>query len=148
MNSKIVPPLAVIAAAAALATAGCRTAADVVQEDITASLTGSQVVPRGGDGDGSGRFEMQFTNLPDNMCYELEISAIDPPDAAHIHRGARGRAGPPVVTLQAPDDNDSGGCITIDRALATEIETNPPNFYVQVHNRQYPGGALRGQLTR
>ena len=67
--------------------------------------------------------------------------------AAHIHRGAAGVAGPPVVTLDPPDDNDSDDCDTVDDALVDEIRTNPGGFYVNVHTADYPNGAIRGQIV-
>ena len=67
--------------------------------------------------------------------------------AAHIHRGAAGTNGPPVVTLDAPDDNDSDDCDTADDALVDAIRANPSAFYVNVHTTDYPNGAIRGQIT-
>ena len=32
-------------------------------------------------------------------------------------------------------------------ALAQEILSSPEDYYVNVHNAEYPGGALRGQLA-
>ena len=38
----------------------------------------------------------------------------------------------------------SGGSVG---ALAQEILSSPEEYYVNVHNGEYPGGALRGQLA-
>jgi hypothetical protein len=82
------------------------------------------------------------------VCYEISVSKIAPATAAHIHEAPAGRSGPVVVTLEAPTDGSSEGCIdTEDAVLAAEItSTDPANYYVNVHNAEYPSGAVRAQL--
>ena len=128
--------------------AGCETVADAVAEGVTASLTGAQEVPGPGDPDGSGTAEVTVVNATANVCYDLNVRNIAPATAAHIHRGGPTVAGPPVVTLEAPTDGGSEGCITVPATLADEIGANPAAFYVNVHNDEYPNGAIRGQLAR
>ena len=139
---------ATLALVAGLALAGCETVADAVTQGMTASMTGAQEVPGPGDTDGSGTAEITIVDATDNVCYDLNVRNIGPATAAHIHRGARGVAGPPVVTLEAPTDGGSEGCISAPGALADEIEANPAAFYVNVHNAEFPDGAVRGQLQR
>jgi hypothetical protein len=139
---------AALALVAALALAGCETVADAVKQGMTASMTGAQEVPGPGDADGSGTAEITIVDATDNVCYDLNVRNIAPATVAHIHRGAQGVAGPPVVTLEAPTDGGSEGCISAPGALADEIEANPAAFYVNVHNAEFPNGAVRGQLGR
>ena len=82
------------------------------------------------------------------LCYELSVSGIAPPaTGAHIHEAPPGEAGDVVVTLQPPTtDGFSSGCVEVGRALAKDILKNPSDYYVNVHNAEYPAGALRGQL--
>lgn len=133
---------------AATGLAACETVGDVVGSGLSARLTGTEEVPGPGDPDGAGLAEVTIVDRTDNLCYEVSVSNIEPATAAHIHRGARGVAGPPVVTLDAPADGESNACLSVDSALADEIARNPAGFYINVHNAPYPNGAVRGQLRR
>ena len=68
--------------------------------------------------------------------------------ASHIHRGGPTTAsGTVVIPFNQPFTNGlSSGSATITPALMSELVGNPGNFYVNVHNTQFPGGAIRGQL--
>ena len=133
---------------AALSLGACQTVGEVVGEGMRATLHGAEEVPIRGDPDGTGVAEITTVDRTDNLCYTLAVRNIEPATAAHIHRGARGVAGPPVITLDAPTDGESNGCLSVASSLVDEIERNPNNFYVNVHNARFPGGALRGQLRR
>jgi hypothetical protein len=75
------------------------------------------------------------------------VRAIGPATVLHIHRGAAGSVGPPVVTLATPDAaGHSQGCAAVDPGLAREIGLRPYDFYVNVHTEAHPTGAIRGQL--
>jgi hypothetical protein len=51
------------------------------------------------------------------------------------------------VPFEAPGWEGFGeGCAAADPALALDIVMNPWNYYVNVHNPDYPPGAIRGQL--
>ena len=137
----------ILAGAAALA--GCETVAQVVGDEYTANLSGAAEVPGPGDADGWGRATVDLNPTIPQVCTDLEVRDIlVPATAAHIHRGAAGVAGPPVVTLDAPDDDDSDNCVTISEELAVQIRTAPGDFYVNVHTTDFPNGAIRGQLAR
>ena len=137
-----------LALAAGLALAACETVGDAVGEGLQADMIGAQEVPGPGDPDGSGRAEITTVDRTDNLCYTVTVTGIEPATAAHIHRGRRGVAGPPVVTLDAPADGESRGCLSVPSALVDEMERAPGAFYVNVHNARYPNGAVRGQLRR
>jgi hypothetical protein len=103
-------------------------------------------VPNPGDPDGSGTAVIRVNPGQSEICYDLQVSGIAPATAAHIHEAPAGRAGPVVVTLEAPADGSSSGCVAVDREQAKEILEDSSDFYVNVHNAEFPGGALRGQL--
>lgn len=64
---------------------------------------------------------------------------------AHIHVGDENSAGPVVQDLVAPTNGYASGCVDND-ALAAALDADPDNYYVNVHNSEYPAGAVRGQL--
>lgn len=121
---------------------------------LTAELDGRQEVDStatnmGIVGDPNGRGEVYVFGVDASratLCYVLLVDKIAPATAAHIHRGAQGTNGPVVVNLARPEDGNSADCVTPGETLAQEILANPSRFYVNVHNADYPGGAVRGQL--
>ena len=142
-----------LAAIVALAIAGPASAAKLAGADqggrqLTTTLTGEQEVPVEGDPDGIGFATVTVNPGQEVLCYELEVSGIALAMAAHIHEAPVGQAGPVEVELQAPSDGSSSGCIEVERKEAKDILKNPANYYVNVHNADFPLGALRGQLSR
>ena len=104
-------------------------------------LSGANEVPPA-DPDGTGYAEIRLNYGQERVCWEISFSNIDPPSAAHIHRGVAGVNGPVVVPLNP----NSPGCVTASQVLIKEIIQFPGRFYVNVHNPLYPAGAIRGQL--
>lgn len=114
---------------------------------LNVSMTGIQEIPGPGDPDGNGTAELRVNPGSGTVCWDLYARAIGPATAAHIHRGAAGSAGPPVVTLTTPDANGrSQGCAQVDQQLARHMVMAAQDFYVNVHNEAHPQGAIRGQL--
>ncbi|MBB4632441.1 CHRD domain-containing protein [Sphingosinicella soli] len=109
-------------------------------------LTGAAEVPEPGDPDGKGTATITIDSAKPEVCYTLAVSGIDTATMAHIHKGAAGAAGPPVVTLDPPTEGTSEGCVTTEAAVVAAILAKPADYYVNVHNAPHPKGALRGQL--
>jgi CHRD domain len=112
---------------------------------LQTELSGEEEVPGPGDPDGSGSATV-IVIPPETICYVLTAEGIEPATAAHIHEGERGVAGDVVVPLNAPTFGASGGCTQADPELVSDIQENPDDYYVNVHNAEYPAGAIRGQL--
>jgi CHRD domain len=112
------------------------------------TLSGAAEVPGPGDPDGSGTATLTVNSGQGEICHTLTVADVAPSTAAHIHVGAADEAGPVVVSLLPPTSGTSSGCAPVDRELALAIIQNPENYYVNVHNAEYPAGALRGQLSR
>lgn len=135
---------------------------------LEARLRGAQEVgPNGpternvGDRNGTGEaYVFGIDGDPTTVCYVLLVNNIAPATAAHIHEAAKGANGPAVLNLAAPADGNAADCLTqgetgkftIDPATGQpfttvqEILNNPSDYYVNVHNAEFPAGAIRGQL--
>ncbi len=64
--------------------------------------------------------------------------------AAHIHRGARGKAGAVIVPLCAPCKSGARGRTTVDSSVLNALESG--RAYVNVHTKKNPAGEIRGEL--
>jgi hypothetical protein len=111
---------------------------------LEASMTGEKEVPGPGDPDGSGTAVVKVFRA--KVCYTLRVENIEPAAMAHIHLGLRDEAGPIVQPLEPPTDGSSSACTQIPRALSLELREHPGRYYVNVHNEEFPNGAIRGQL--
>ena len=114
---------------------------------LTAELTGAAEKPDPGDTDGTGKASVTIKTSNNEICFELAVDKIAEANAAHIHRGDSETAGPVVVELTAPVEGSSSGCSAVQAELANEIAAGPQDFYVNVHNAEFPKGAVRGQLA-
>jgi CHRD domain len=126
-----------------------------------------------GDPDGRGEFYLfgidglpgQPNPNPNLLCYVLTVKKIGELDLApamgtrmaHIHAGKRGENGPVVANIAWPQDGQAADCLDAltqsgrfpmgnGAAVIADIKANPQGYYVNVHNAEYPAGAIRGQL--
>ena len=159
--------IGVLLAGSLLAGAGWMLVAEAAPRVLVANMNGEkEVSPEGergaGDPDGTGRAVIRVFRADNRVCFNLGWNNIDPPTMSHIHSGDANSTGPPVVTLfdtgdeTAEGDQDlpatlSGvrGCMNdVSPDVIRSIVRNPNGHYVNVHNDEYPGGAIRGQLRR
>lgn len=123
---------------------------------FSTELTGEAEVnaagePNKGDLDGTGSADITVNVGQQRVCWDIDVADIAPPTRSHIHRAPAGTNGGIVVSFfETAETADLNGCTTapVDRALLRDILQNPQNFYVNVHNADFPGGALRGQLAK
>jgi hypothetical protein len=110
-----------------------------------------------GDPDGRGKAELTFDIEQGTVCYELEVEGIAAPvepgpgvGSAHIHVLPTGGIAVNLQTDFQPDQSDefkASGCVAVASALLQAILANPEQFYVNIHNAEFPGGALAGLLS-
>ncbi len=132
-----------------LMVAGSAFGQDDAGRKLKAMLTGAAEVPGPGDTDGGGMAAIRINQGQNQVCYDLAVTNIATATAAHIHEGAADVAGPVVVTLTAPAANGmSMGCVDASADLIKRLRQMPEMFYVNVHNAEFPNGAVRGQLGK
>ncbi len=144
---------AIAALAPSLASSGQGAPAPRYSPLFTVLAGGHEVSETGaanaGDPDGRGSATI-VVHGGGRLCYAIVVTKIDKPVGAHIHRGLPGQSGPIVIPLDAPTRGNPGtisGCVSgVSRGLITELERESGNFYVNVHTRKYPAGAVRGNL--
>jgi hypothetical protein len=115
-----------------------------------ASLSASSVSPGPGDPDGSGRATIRSAPSEGIVCYKLFFKGIGKATAAHVHKAPKGQAGPTHMKLFTSKKGKSApaeGCHTgIPVDVIEAMHNNPDEYYVDLHTKAYPDGALRGQL--
>lgn len=117
--------------------------ATLFAQSYSAILSGASEVPGPGDTDGAGIAVVTIDGT--TLRYNVWAQNIGAATGAHIHTGAAGVAGAPLVTL---DHNMlSSGSVTVSADVANQIRSNPSGFYVNVHTGEFPNGAIRGQLA-
>jgi hypothetical protein len=109
----------------------------------------SKEQPGGGDKGGSGTSLVRIQG--DQVSYAFTWTGIGTPTEGHIHQGPAGVNGDvkiPFFTTKLPDGRNSViGTVTVtDANLLANITSHPEQFYVNLHTKDFPGGALRGQL--
>lgn len=149
-RSKITLALCGLAAVAlaipALSVAGKNTT------EVEAKLKGNNEVPGPGAPKGKGEIHVFLKPTQDKLCYDFEVSKLDPMTAGHIHKGDSETAGAVKVTLFEDETGLAGtgsyeGCVKKVKAkLLKKIAKAPEKFYVNLHTFDYPDGAIRGQL--
>ena len=115
---------------------------------FSADLTGAAEVPGPGDPDGKGSASIMINPGKSELCFKLSVRDIATATAAHVHTGSPTQAGPVSVGLTAPATGSSSGCVTIKKELADAIRKSPQAYYANVHNAEFPDGAIRGQLGK
>lgn len=132
------------ASAAALALAPAVALAETVV--LTANLTGANETG-GGAPEGNGAFRVEINTETGDFCYTLYGEKIAAPTMAHVHTGAAGTNGAPVITMDVTGKG-SDMCIAVEPDKLKPIIANPAGYYVNIHTADFPAGAVRGQLMK
>lgn len=131
--------IAFAAAAAAFVTFPAH--ADI--DAYVAFMNGANEVPGPGDTNGFGIGSISIDTVANTVSWSFLLNNVDMPlTGAHIHSGAAGVAGPIIVNFNA----QLAGANLFDTDLASINPGNAADFYLNVHNDQFSGGAVRGQL--
>jgi hypothetical protein len=139
---------------------------------FTSALAASNEVPpvTNADRDARGTVTITFSvprdsagvvTGPGTVNFSAQMSAFPPGTvarAAHIHPGAAGVNGSPLVntplspataiTLADGTGSMNFSDVPISQADAQAIVSNPAGYYFNIHTNLTPGGAIRGQLVK
>lgn len=105
-------------------------------------LSGSAEAPGPGDADGSGLAAFSIDSATNTISWNITTNNIALPiTGAHIHQAAAGVPGPIVVNF----NGQLSGAGLVDTDLASVL-ADTQGFYVNIHNGDFPAGAIRGQF--
>jgi len=132
-------------------TAGPGVKNDGQSVSLKARLTGADEVPGPGVKDGVGALLIDVGAT--QGCYTLRVTMGEKPTMAHIHQGAVGASGPPVVDLkpsftEGESALEAKSCVDLPAGTAAKLIADPGQYYVNVHSAEHPDGAMRGQLAK
>jgi len=114
--------------------------------ELAAQLSGDAEVPGPGADGGSGSATVTPDPQAEQLCFAIALEGVEDASAAHVHEGTADVAGPVVVPLEAPAEGSAEGCVQAEASVLESIAADPASFYVNVHNAEFPDGAVRGQL--
>jgi hypothetical protein len=117
--------------------------------------------PGGGDENGVGISKITVKGKINTVCVGTKkvFGVLLPSTGHHIHSGPAGVNGPIVVPLSQvtakaskPGKPEKPGkapkfCGTSSNANILSMINNPSQWYVNVHSSEFPGGAIRAQLS-
>lgn len=115
------------------------------------SLDGNQEVGTEGDPDGKAVGTISFNDITGEISWDIQYFDIADPTAMHIH-GPNGGVGKNADILIGLGVKTKGGNGTLIDSLIAEIKdvqlilSKPTEFYVNIHNKEFPAGAIRGQV--
>ena len=107
------------------------------------------------DPDGSGTAAITANTANNQVCGTFTWSNVSGPVGfGHIHQARPGQPenvgftinlfGPPTSTSGFP--SGTSGCAIVPGAVIDEMANYPSFFMATIHNTEYPGGPIRGQL--
>ncbi len=117
-----------------------------------AVLDGGQEMPEPGDPDGQATGFVRVRHQ--QLDFAVSWAGIAAPTAGHLHPGVAGQANPLVADLFASPGGlptslrGVAGTVDADRDVLKRVGKQPQEFYLNLHNAEFPKGAVRGQLFR
>lgn len=129
----------------------------------SAYMTGQAVPDEDGVADSDGKGSATFLQTDARtVCYGFTVTGTGTPTAIGIYKGAAGETGRLVVPFSnvpkgadgepAGDPGTSSGCKeaanAAEAAALRRIRKAPQNYYLLMKTEDFPGGAIRGQLSQ
>jgi len=101
-----------------------------------------------------------FRVTGNTLYYRISVNHLSgTPTMAHIHVGAVGASGPPILTFPLRHPAATGvidsGSVALSADLghgvsgdSLKVLLGNGHAYVNVHTKEYPGGEIRGQIEK
>jgi CHRD domain-containing protein len=118
--------------------------------------------PLGGDPNATGAASITINAGTQTLCYELswsgvggESEAADEVWGGHIHNAPAGVNGgifvhlfgaPHEAATAYPGTFSVSDCMRVERELLVAILAHPGQYYLNIHNNEFPAGVIRAQL--
>lgn len=131
------------------------------EKSFHAKLTGNNEVPSVKT-KAKGDVMFKLSSDGKELSYKLAVKNIENPTAAHIHRGMKGKSGPPVANLFTGPKKEGkfSGDLSEGTIRAKDLTSDlmgkslgdlvqlikSGDAYVNVHTDANPNGEIRGQL--
>jgi hypothetical protein len=110
-------------------------------------------VPNQGDPDGSAIGSLELDNIAGTATLNITLNNIDLTTLSgnHVHNAPATTTGGIVLDFGDPDNIRTGSVLSgtisgLNTTTISNVFANPTNFYYNIHNGAFPGGALRSQL--
>ena len=120
--------------------------------ELEAKLKGKNEVPGPGDKNGKGDIHGPLKPKKEKVCFNLEVSKLDPLDrGAHPQGRRRCRRRHQGAAVRGPGRARRRRRLRglhrgVKKKLIKKIAKAPEKFYANIHTEAYPDGAVRGQL--
>ncbi|WP_162641707.1 CHRD domain-containing protein [Streptosporangium sp. 'caverna'] len=143
-----------VSAAPAAALSGAAVASTSKSYYFASVLLGRNEVREAGKkvNDRDGLAVAKFRIQGNRMYYFVQWKNVTRPTAFHIHRGKAGTNGAVVIDLLSSGkirgNTSSGSVLVKDSSVLKGIKSNPKNWYANMHTKQFPDGAVRGQVQK
>jgi antitoxin (DNA-binding transcriptional repressor) of toxin-antitoxin stability system len=97
------------------------------------------------DPEASGSARLEFDGA--TIRFQIRTANLGKVVATHLHAGPAGVNGPMAHELNPGFLGETfEGSTVVSEELARAVLANPSQYYVKLHSRKVPGGAIRGQL--
>src|SRR5436305_5741162 len=108
-------------------------------------LSGKAIKPPGAPkGSGAAVIALHHHAL---VCFRFaHLRGFSGATAAYIGQGAKGKPGKVVLHLSRSSVVHHKGCARASHTLGAALERSPTGYFVAIVTKQYPKGAVRGQL--
>jgi hypothetical protein len=117
---------------------------------ITTKMSADEIVnAAGGDPDGKASLTLKVNRVKKRVCFHLTYKNLEKVTGSFIHKGDAGEIARPIITLfEGNEASPVDGCVKgLKGHIVKRLKRKPALHYADIDTKEYPDGALRGQLA-